>query len=101
MSTKNTPVTPEVGMGVTFGAGSDRYPGTISRVSDSGKTFWYKRDDFRRTDNNGFSEMQEYDITPNPNGAEHRVSLTKRGWREVGGGSIGVGFRRAYMDPHF
>lgn len=88
-------------MGVTFGAGSDRYPGTISRVSESGKTFWYKRDDFKRIDKNGFSEDQTYDIQPYPNGPEHRVSLTKRGWTEVGGGAVGVGFRRAYQDPHY
>ncbi len=101
MSDKKTPIVPEVGMGVTFGAGSDRYPGTISRVSDSGKTFWYKRDDFRRTDSNGYGGQQEYDITPNPDNGEYRVSLTKRGWKEIGGGLIGVGFRRAYQDPHF
>lgn len=94
-------VTPEVGMGITFGAGSDCYPGTISRVSESGKTFWYKRDDFRRTDSNDYGGEQEYEITPDPNAGENRVSLTKRGWREVGGGSVGVGFRRAYQDPHF
>lgn len=94
-------IAPQVGMGITFGAGGDRYPGTISRVSESGKTFWYKRDNFRRTDSNGFSEDQTYDITPNPIGVEHRVSLGLRGWREVGGGSVGVGFRRAYQDPHF
>lgn len=94
-------IEPEVGMGVTWGAGSDRYPGTISRVSASGKTFWYKRDDFRRTDSNGLSEDQEYEITPNPDYSECRVSWTKRGWKEVGGGGVGVGFRRAYQDPHF
>lgn len=26
-ATNKTPIVPEVGMGVTFGAGSDRYPG--------------------------------------------------------------------------
>ena len=35
-------ITPEVGMGATLVYPSDRYPVVITRVSESGKTFWFQ-----------------------------------------------------------
>lgn len=95
---------PEVGMGVTYSIGSDRYAGTISRVSKSGKTFWYRKDDVRATKAHNYYGKQSYIYIPRPDGAEIRVSKRKDGrWRESGGscGSVFVGEREHYSDPHF
>lgn len=95
-------IKPAVGMGVTQVIGSDRYPGTISRVSASGKTFWFKRDNYKRTDRNGISESQTYEYSADPNCYETEVRRRKDGsWQEIGGGYVNVGFRRAYLDPSF
>lgn len=53
-------VTPEVGMGATEVVGSDRYPYTIVKVVNP-KKIVVQRDDYRRTDNNGQSELQTYE----------------------------------------
>jgi hypothetical protein len=93
---------PIIGMGVTFGYGSDRYPGTVTRVSDTGASFWFTRDGYKRTDKNGLSEMQQYEYTPDPEGVEHRASLSlTRGAYRRQGAYIALGYRQAYMDPHF
>lgn len=42
-STDTTKKIPEVGDGATLCFPQDRYPYVITRVSDSGKTFWAKR----------------------------------------------------------
>lgn len=96
------PVQPAPGVGATLGIGSDCYPYTISRVSPSGKTFWMRRDNYTRTDQNGMSESQEYDYSSDPNAPEEEVRMTTRGWRLKGSKyqSVHVGTRRAYSDPH-
>ncbi len=98
---------PEVGMGMTFCVGSDRYAGTITRVSPSGKTFWFTQDEFRHTKNSGghFSESQNYIYITNPEGEEKRATLRKNGRFRVSGydttGTVTLGIRRAYQDPSF
>jgi len=92
--------TPEVGMGITLLHWTDRSAGTITRVSVSGKTFWFKDDVVARIDANGMSESQEYAYAPG-DGPEKRAGLTKRGWKQVGGPRIALGYRRAYHDYSF
>jgi len=63
--------TPTVGMGVTMNSYSDRHPGTIIKVEKSGKglIITVQEDNAKRIDNNGISESQEYEYTPNLQGA--------------------------------
>ncbi len=96
-----TETVPAVGMGFTTGAGSDCYPGTVIEVSKSGKTIKVQADDFVRADKAGpYTENQTYTYTANPNGHVETYRKTKRGWTSHGSRG-GLGFRRAYFDPHF
>jgi len=102
-----TPVIPELGMGATWGAGSDCYPATVVFVSTNKKLIRVRDDNYKRTDKNGQSENKTYEYSPNPNGRVRTYTLRKNGrWIEQGSGmksgaSIGLGHRRAYWDPHF
>jgi len=101
-TTEEVETKPVVGMGATITCGSDRYPGTVMRVSASGKTVWVIEDDFRRKDHNGpFTESQEYEFFPNPNGHIYRVHFTKRGFWKAGWQTVWFGGRGAYRDPCF
>ena len=91
---------PEVGMGATLVLWTDCHAYTITRVSESGKTFWMKRDNAKRTDNYGMSDCQHYEYTPNPNAREERVRMTKRGWM-TNGMLVRVGLRHEYFDYSF
>ena len=94
---------PEVGIGATQSFWSDRKAYTITRVSDSGKTFWMKEDIATRTDNNGRGDSQSYSYKPNPESSEVRVGLTKKGWRVGGmrGTRVSVGVRNYFYDFSF
>lgn len=96
---------PDVGDGATYGVGSDCYPFTVIRVSDSGKTAWIQEDFAKRIDKGGpYTEMQYYEYSPNPDGRVMRVSHRKNGaWRPVGSDHSCVifGARRKFRDPHF
>ena len=100
-----TTVLPEVGMGVTYSIGSDRYPYFISRVVNH-RSVEIQAANYRRTDNNGFSESQTYEITPNPDAAVITITLRKDGcWYQKGqamnSGRYWLGNARAYQDPSF
>ncbi len=102
LSGTNGQPAPAVGMGVTVLHWSDRNPGTITRVSDSGKTFWFKGDIAKRLDDFGMSESQSYEYTPNPDGAEIKATLRKNGaWKTSGGHQIRLGSREKYYDYSF
>ncbi|MNJ89976.1 hypothetical protein D3C87_75650 [compost metagenome] len=102
---KEKVVVPEIGMGATYGYGSDCYPGTVIWVSSSGKKIKVQGDNYKRTDKAGpFTESQEYEYSEDKGGPIYEFSLRKDGiWKEVGSNShtVGLGFRRAYQDPHF
>jgi hypothetical protein len=70
---------PVVGQGVTICLWSDCEPATIIEVSRSGKRITIQEDKWTRTDNNGMSELQDYDYEPNPDGTIHVASLRKDG----------------------
>lgn len=97
-------MTIEVGIGVTEGVGSDRYPYTVVEVRRNGRELVIQRDEFRRTDQNGLSESQEYEYTPNPEGSKVTITLRHDGrYRRKGEdrGLFTIGHREAYQDPSF
>jgi hypothetical protein len=96
---------PEVGMGCTVCAWTDRYACTIIEVSKSGKSLVCQRDKAIRTDNNHMSECQEYSYERNPNGQKFEMRLNKWGrWVEKGcrdGYKCSLGHRDEYYDYSF
>jgi len=90
-------------MGVTMSVGSDRYPGTITEVSASGKRIVFQEDVATRTDTNGMSESQQYTFQQDPNGSMHIATKRKDGvWRITGGKTpVTVGIRGKYYDFSF
>lgn len=106
--------TPVVGMGATILHWTDRSPATIIEVwSDKGYT-WIKvqGDNYRRTDDNGMSECQSYEYTPNPEGGvstyRHKEGQaweamrlnpeTKRWNKSKSGQGLRIGEREKYHD---
>lgn len=68
---------PEVGMGITVCYVNDSYPGTIVKVTPSGKTFWYTEDEtFYQKLATGKTIKA---FKPRTNGHPIRASLRKRG----------------------
>ena len=92
MTTVNTPA--------TICIGSDRYPATVVKVSPSGKTVRVREDHATRVDNRGYTEMQDWTFSPDPEGREMTFRFTKRGWTQ-GCYRLVVGRRDRYNDPHF
>jgi hypothetical protein len=92
-----------IGMGATIQYHSDREPATIIEVSPSGKRIVIQEDSVKRTDNNGMSECQTYEYSPNPEGTIHVATLRKDGhYRLVGQKtSVYVGARSKYYDFSF
>lgn len=108
--------TPEVGMGATLLSWTDRTPATVQRVFKIGKCVAIEvtLDDYKRIDENGVSEIQEYEYTTNPNGSKRTYKLTERGWKCVwlnpstnryiikdSTGGIALGRRERYYDFSF
>jgi hypothetical protein len=101
-------ISPEVGMGVTILSWSDRHPGTIVKVYPDG-SFDVQEDNYKRIDDNGMSETQEYEYTPNPEAYVRHFGPVKRGKdkgaiREnckKGGQAIRIGRRERYYDFSF
>ena len=100
-----------LGMGVTQSVGSDRYPGTITRFSASQKTVWFTNDEYKRTDDNGYGGVQEYEFKMRPTIYDHDGTATnehmarwnaKRKCYVISGtrSALSKG-RRAYQDPSF
>lgn len=56
----------EVGDGVTLNLYSDSHACTV--IKRTAKTLTVQRDNAKRIDNNGMSDSQEYEYTPNENG---------------------------------
>lgn len=81
-SNSNNPI-PNVGMGATFLAWTDRTAGTVISVENG--IVSVQEDNFLRTDSNGMSDAQSYEHSPNPNGfvRHYRFSKRKEKWEEV------------------
>lgn len=83
MMSRATPIEPQVGMGATVLAWSDRYAGTIT--SYDGKTLVVAEDAATRTDKNDpMCDSQDYQYERNPNGRTWTFRLDRKGeWREM------------------
>ena len=99
--------TPEVGMGVTEMLWSDRSPYIIVEVKDE-RHITVEPLGWKRTDNNGFSEWQEYEYFRREDAPKVRLFKTKEGrWRErIGRNGLGdntfvIGYAERYYDPSF
>lgn len=94
-----------IGFGATYGVGSDRYPYTIVDVLSNNKIV-VQADNAVRTDSNGFSENQTWEMTPNPEARKIVLRLRKNGkWVENGKSLNSCGFhlgeRKRYDNPSF
>jgi hypothetical protein len=87
VSSERFDYTPEVGMGVSQFMFSDVNPYTIIEVKTP-KKIVVQADDYKRinsTEENFFSEPQEYEYTPNPNGVTCVLTLRPNGhWHQEG-----------------
>jgi hypothetical protein len=102
-----------VGMGVTFLSWTDRSPGTIVEVNMKKRYIVATDDTYKRTDDNGMSESQDYEYTTNPDGYKRYFRKDKNGqWRGMrfnengrlvysGVGGLRVGERKKYHDFSF
>lgn len=96
---------PEVGMGATFGVGSDRYPYTVIQVTNDRKVV-LQADHYKLIGGSSQSENQIYEYTPDPFGTVVIATLRVNGrWVRKGQDKHSPGFyigdRRAYRDPCF
>lgn len=96
---------PAVGMGVTEIMHSDRHAWTIIEIISPRKII-IQRDNVKRTDKNGMSEQQTWNMQPDPNGATRTVTLRKNGrWITEGDSSNGtfyaIGVKNEYYDFSF
>lgn len=119
-------VVPTVGDGATIGSGSDCYPATVISVEvvERGKIVVTVQQDWYDVD----KEKREDVFTPNPNGRTESYRLEQDSYLDYRGdqrrvysywhqvvmnedtdrwnkcshrGSVGLGARRYYKDPHF
>jgi len=120
---------PKPGMGATFTLWSDSHAGTISRVSESGRTLWWKQD--KATLLNGMNSGEPDELVAHPGGfcahvegiqrwsyeqnessPEQKFTLRQRRngeyvWKRVGsatnspGGTLTVGVRAEHYDYNF
>jgi hypothetical protein len=86
ISRSRNPAQPEVGGPATLLSWTDRNPGTVISITKVGKAeiIAVQEDHYRRIDDNGLSEVQKYEYSPNINGhvSYFRASKT-RGWEQV------------------
>lgn len=110
--------TPVIGMGATYFSGSDRYAATVVEVIEKNGSFIVGiQDDNAKVTNpgSGGTGGEEYEFTANPNGRiQYFRAKTKDSrwegvykneetgrWNKVGFGSMMIGKRDTYRDPHF
>lgn len=107
MASNSKSAEPEVGMGATILMYSDRHAATIVEVNASKTRVGIQRDDAKRVDDNGMSDSQHYEFTPDTSAPVEYYTLRKNGkWVRVGqpqssGAQIGVGYRSEYYDFTF
>jgi len=100
---KNERIIPEVGMGCTECLYSDSHAGTISRISPSGKTVWFKRNIAKVVKGSCHDGSAEYEYSEDENAYETKATLRKNGQFRVSGTNsfLAIGHRREYYDPSF
>jgi len=112
--------TPEVGMGATLLAWTDRYAATIHAVKELTSKLWsleieVSRDDAKVVAGSCLDGSAEYEFTSRPGatrttyrkdrktGFWHEVALNLETgkYRKTGGNGIRIGAREEYRDPSF
>jgi len=109
--TKGQP-NPEIGQGATILLWSDRHAATVVDIIDN--IIGVRRDAAKRIDNNGLSESQEYEYTPNLQAGitwfrrekagkwvEVFVNRETNRWNKGGGSGLRLGERQEYRDFSF
>ncbi len=92
---------PTVGMGATECMYSDRHACTIVEVR-SPTTIVVQRDKAKRIDNNGMSESQTYEFTPNPEAPKVVVTKRRNGrWVAKGNKQSSPGFMLGERDEYY
>ncbi len=106
--------TPEVGMPATILGWTDRHPATVVEVFTKGKSSYVvlQQDSYKRIDNNGMSDAQEYEYSRNPQGQKRTFRISATGGLEAvhlndngryvksDGGAV-IGVRERYYDFSF
>lgn len=98
---------PEIGMGATVLMWSDRYAATVVGVSQSGKRLVVQEDRAEPLLPSGPGLVQNYRITPNPDGRLTTFTLRQNGqWVAKGsamqtGMRLALGYRDSYHDYSF
>ena len=94
---------PEVGMGCTECLFSDSHAATITKISPSGKTIWYRRDIAKVISGSCQDGSAEYEYKFDEKGYDYKATLRKDGRYRATGTNfyIAVGVRREYYDPSF
>lgn len=111
---RSSSVKPEIGMGVTILHWTDRSPGSIYSVFMVGKKTYIevRDDDYKRLDQRGMTENQEWEYIPNPDGYQHFYREENGRWIAVyknpntgrwikGNNHCYVGKREKYYDYSF
>lgn len=109
-NTAKTAIVPEVGMGASYGAGSDSYPATIVSVSKSGKSLEIVEDSVLVTGewNEGEYSPETFVTMADPEAPRRTYTLRKNGRWILKGQPItayymalSIGRRSYRQDPHF
>ena len=111
--TKGQP-TPEVGMGCTILAWTDRHAGTIVKIDSSTKypVLFIQEDHYKMTNEGGIWGNQEYEFTADPKGLIWNFRCRNEKWELVTksekgrwilccGEGLRIGTRDRYYDPSF
>ena len=96
-------VKPKVGMGCTECLFSDSHACTITKVSESGKTIWYRNDIAKVIAGSSQDGSAKYEYTFDENGYDKKATLRKDGnYRATGTDYfIVINHKEEYFDPHF
>lgn len=108
-------IEPTVGMGATLLAWSDRYAGTIIKIEKDkqGRQIITVQEDNHNLLSEYYSDNQEWEHTPNPNGSISYFRFNKEKWEKVtynevtrrwkkdGTQGILIGQRNHFDDPGF
>ena len=100
---RNEQIKAEVGMGCTINEFSDSHAATITRVSPSGKTIWYRQDIATVNEGSCQDGSAKYAYKFNENGIDEKATLRSSGqYRSTGTDYlITLGGRHEFYDPTF
>lgn len=97
----NSSVVPAIGMGATEICWTDRHPYEIIAIKDP-RHISVRLMDYKRTDDLGPSESQEYEYTSNEGNPTKELFFTHRGvWRERNGRALGNKFVLGVMEEYY